>query len=99
MKIFTRDKKNSSSLSSHLTLSECVNGKKFIMQKTLYAGSSMRHLSQGCVNACLISVTANQEGSNSKGYYDQSLDLHVQLLLQKNTDTNLYVAGDYKSKR
>ena len=62
MKIFYDglDKQHSNSPpSSYVTFSECVNGKKFIRQVTVYAGSPVYHLTQGCVNACLISIIAN----------------------------------------
>ena len=72
VRFYNRERKNSSSLSSTVTFAECVNGKKFIIQDTVYAGSTVRHLSQGCVNDCLISITANEGGSS---------DWHLSLLV------------------
>ena len=69
VRFYGRERRNTSSLSSSVTFTECVNGKKFIMQDTVYAGSTVHHLSQGCVNDCLISITANEGGSNDKSLW------------------------------
>ena len=83
--------KNASLMNSSVVFSGCVNGIKFEAQTTMQSGSSLHHLSQGCVKACLITVTAN-----AKHQIDQSLDLVIQLLpLQNHTSDNVkfYIIG------
>ena len=78
--IFPEYSEKTSSLSSNVTFLECVNDKKFVIEKTLYSGSSLQLLSQGCRNACLIAITANEKcNSIAYSYIDDCLNLLIQL--------------------
>ena len=87
MKIFSPARRNPSSLSSTIIFSECVNVRKIHIKQTLHPGQHFRHLSQGCINNCFVTITANGDETGMK-YSDPSLKLKIKISPMHAVDYN-----------
>ena len=60
--------------SVEITFSECIAGREVTIHKILHSTTTFHHLSQRCINACLITILKREQYSP-----DHSLDLVIEI--------------------